>query len=81
MGRKRPNLRELGVVQQGLDSAPLKPAAPVQELQLDQEAETDHGGPSPAYQLSSRVRCTPCRQHVIDYQDVIPWLDSIVVHL
>ena len=48
VGRKRPNLRELGVVQQGLDSAPLKALAPAQELQLDQKGETHHGSPGPA---------------------------------
>src|SRR5438034_9574669 len=42
--RKRRNLRELGVVQQGLDAPTLQSLAALQEAQLDQKAESGDRG-------------------------------------
>src|SRR5256885_14767011 len=42
-GRKRRNVRELGVVQQGLGAPSLQPLAALQEIELDEKGESSHG--------------------------------------
>src|SRR5881296_710625 len=49
--RKRRNLRELGVVQQGLDSPTLQALPALQEIQLDQKTESDDRRAGASHQL------------------------------
>src|SRR3989442_16008001 len=63
-GRKRPNLRELGVVQQGLDASYLQALPSLQKVQLDQKTKADDRRAGAPHQLRRGVGRAPGGQHV-----------------
>src|SRR5216117_3746570 len=76
-GRKRRNVRELGVVQQGLDASSLQSLAALEEVELDQKTESRDAGPGPADKLRSGVGCPTGGQHVIHDQHAIARLHGV----
>src|SRR5713226_6604268 len=57
-GRKRRNVGELGVVQQGLDAPSLQPLPTLQEIELDERKVTSE---PPTTRFNWNMRCLTCR--------------------
>src|SRR3989454_12635166 len=64
-GRKRPNLRKLGVVQQGLDASPLQALPPLQKVQLDQKTESRDCRTGASHELRRSAGRAPSGEHVV----------------
>src|SRR6266487_4765550 len=82
-GRKRRNVDELRVVQQGLDPLSLQPLAALQEVELDEETEPHDGPPPapPAPELRRRSCGAARRQDIVDNQYPVAPPHRAVVHL
>src|SRR3989454_8205098 len=80
-GRKRRNVEGLRIAQQGLDPRLRQPPAAVQEFELDQERESYELRPAVRHELASRLCGATRCQDVVHYQDLVPPLNSVLVHL
>src|SRR5882762_7277999 len=80
-GRKQRNVRELGVVQQGLDAPPLQPLTALQEIELDEKAEPRYGRPRTADELGSSVRRAAGGEDVVHAGPPTAGLVGVMRHL
>src|SRR4051794_34878442 len=53
--------------------------APLEERQLDDEAEPDHVATQLLHQPDCGCCCSPCRYHVVDDEGPLPFGDAVTV--